>query len=324
MTTLFTETLGQRKTRKLRSKKMQLRSTLLNLVRMQMVHPRTMRHWKTIRSRDIIRATLSKSTLFVLFIIIHCRVRFSEIIDNKYILLRKLGWGHFSVVWLALKLQDKKLYALKIQKSADKYTESAMEEEEILYEVASNYQNKKWEQSVREYLKDPDLEINRTHTHNLQMYDQFFHHAMFGRHSVMAFEVLGRNLLTLIKRFNYEGIPMPIVREITKQNLMGLDYLHRICKIIHTDLKPENVVFEIENSAKLDMLEEEVLNTPLIELYEYTEPIILNKKQLLNHKKNQRKRKNKAAAKAAAASQDNLTTEQTNEDADEERKTVQS
>jgi len=28
--------------------------------------------------------------------------------------LRKLGWGHFSTVWLALKLSDKELYALKI------------------------------------------------------------------------------------------------------------------------------------------------------------------------------------------------------------------
>lgn len=26
-----------------------------------------------------------------------------EIIDSKYMLLKKLGWGHFSVVWLALK-----------------------------------------------------------------------------------------------------------------------------------------------------------------------------------------------------------------------------
>ena len=69
----------------------------------------------------------------------------SEIIDNRYVILRKLGWGHFSTVWLALKLQDKKLYALKIQKSANKYTESALEEEEILYNVASNYQNRDWE-----------------------------------------------------------------------------------------------------------------------------------------------------------------------------------
>ena len=94
----------------------------------------------------------------------------------------------------------------------------------------------------------------------------------------MAFEVLGRNLLTLIKRFNYEGIPMPIVREIAKQSLMGLDYLHRICGIIHTDLKPENVVFELESRPKLSLLEEMVLNTPLVDLFDHTEPIILNKK----------------------------------------------
>ena len=168
-----------------------------------------------------------------------------------------------------------------------------MEEEEILFDVASNYQNRDWIESVKKYEKDANLDITRTHTHTLQMYDQFFHHGMHGRHSIMAFEVLGRNLLTLIKRFNYEGIPMPIAREITRQTLMGLDYLHRVCNIIHTDLKPENVVFEIESDAKLALLEEYVLNTPLVELYDHNEPILLNKKQLANHKKNQRKRKNK-------------------------------
>jgi hypothetical protein len=30
--------------------------------------------------------------------------RFSEIIDHKYLTIKKLGWGHFSTVWLALKL----------------------------------------------------------------------------------------------------------------------------------------------------------------------------------------------------------------------------
>ena len=75
------------------------------------------------------------------------------------------------------------------------------------------------------------------------MFDQFFHCSSNGRHSVMAFEVLGKNLLSLIKKYDYNGIPLPIVREIAKQILMGLDYMHRICGIIHTDLKPENVVF---------------------------------------------------------------------------------
>jgi hypothetical protein len=30
-----------------------------------------------------------------------------ELIDGKYIILKKLGWGHFSTVWLAFKLLDK-------------------------------------------------------------------------------------------------------------------------------------------------------------------------------------------------------------------------
>lgn len=206
-------------------------------------------------------------------------------------------------MWLAFKLQDKKLYALKIQKSANKYTESAIEEEEILFEVANNYNKPEWISSVRKCLRNPQLDVTRTHTHNLQMFDHFFHHAMYGKHSVMAFEVLGHNMLSLIKRFNYQGVPMPIVREITRQVLMGLDYLHRICKIIHTDLKPENVVFEIESLAKLELLDNEVLKTQLVELYETNEPILLNKRQAKQHKKNLRKRNKKQAAKAGTAAE---------------------
>ena len=106
-------------------------------------------------------------------------------------MLKKLGWGHFSTVWLALKLQDKQLYALKIQKSAEKYTESAMEEEEILFDVAANFKNAQWEKSVRRYKKNQNYEVTRNDTHNVQMFDQFYHHAQNGKHSVMAFEVLG-------------------------------------------------------------------------------------------------------------------------------------
>lgn len=61
-------------------------------------------------------------------------------------------------------------------------------------------------------------------------------------HFVMVFEILGVNLLEIMKRYDYKGIPIPLVRRIARQVLMGLDYLHRICRIIHTDLKPENVI----------------------------------------------------------------------------------
>ena len=60
---------------------------------------------------------------------------------------------------------------------------------------------------------------------------------------------------------------------------MGLDYMHRICKLIHTDIKPENIVFGLSKKEKFELLYKHVLSTPLVELYDYKQPIILSKKQ---------------------------------------------
>lgn len=58
----------------------------------------------------------------------------------------------------------------------------------------------------------------------------------------MVYEILGVNLLEVLKRTDYKGLSLDTVREMTKQVLIGLDFLNRICKIIHTDLKPQNVL----------------------------------------------------------------------------------
>ena len=63
----------------------------------------------------------------------------------------------------------------------------------------------------------------------------------------MVFEVLGENLLGLIKRYQHRGVPQHIVKQIAKQVLLGLDYLHNDCRVIHTDLKPENVLICIDD-----------------------------------------------------------------------------
>lgn len=75
----------------------------------------------------------------------------------------------------------------------------------------------------------------------------------------MVFEILGVNFLEIIKRYDYKGVPIPLVRKLARQCLIGLDYLHRMCKIIHTDFKPENVVIclrddEVEEIAKTGQL----------------------------------------------------------------------
>lgn len=51
---------------------------------------------------------------------------------GRYVIIQKLGWGHFSTVWLARDFKFETYVALKIQKSAPHYLEAAYDEVEIL------------------------------------------------------------------------------------------------------------------------------------------------------------------------------------------------
>ncbi|CAG2184333.1 unnamed protein product, partial [Oppiella nova] len=82
----------------------------------------------------------------------------------------------------------------------------------------------------------------------VRLLDDFKISGVNGTHVCMVFEVLGCNLLKLIIRSNYEGIPLTNVKRIIRQVLEGLEYLHTKCKIIHTDIKPENILLTVDES----------------------------------------------------------------------------
>ncbi|KAF9364536.1 serine/threonine protein kinase, CMGC group [Mortierella sp. NVP85] len=149
--------------------------------------------------------------------------------DGRYVTLRKLGWGHFSTVWLARDTVKNRHVALKVVKSASHYTETAIDEIKLLERVVQANP----EAPGRKYV--------------VELLDHFMHRGPNGSHVCMVFEVLGENLLSVIKRYRHRGIPVHLVRQIIYQVLMGLDYMHRECGIIHTDLKPENVLVCVEN-----------------------------------------------------------------------------
>ena len=74
----------------------------------------------------------------------------------------------------------------------------------------------------------------------------------------MTFEPLGENLLTLLRRLQAcdetnlkTGIPTVLVQQITRQMLQALDFLHHDCNLIHTDLKPENVMVVVDDVEEL-------------------------------------------------------------------------
>ncbi|OCH84017.1 kinase-like protein [Obba rivulosa] len=167
--------------------------------------------------------------------------------DGRYVVVRKLGWGHFSTVWLARDTKMNRHVALKIVKSAPRYTETALDEIKLLQRLITS--------STPPPAPTPDnpspppspAQTHPGRSHVISFLDHFRHKGPNGTHVCMVFEVLGENLLGLIKRHQNKGVPMPLVKQIAKQILLGLDYMHRCCGVIHTDLKPENVLICIED-----------------------------------------------------------------------------
>lgn len=172
----------------------------------------------------------------------HC-VEVGEIFDDgRYIVLQKLGWGHFSTVWLCYDFKLRHHCAIKVQKSDPNYTDAAWDEINLL---------------------DMMNQEKRSQTPVVELIDVFEHEGPHGRHVCMVFEVLSRSLLSLIKFVDYKGIPVALLKVISRQVLIGLDFIHQTCGIVHTDIKPENILFTIspvENVALREAAKQFVTN----------------------------------------------------------------
>lgn len=160
-------------------------------------------------------------------------VKTSEILNGRFKIIRKLGWGMYSTVWMGEDIDTSKrnsksktpnrnrLVALKIQKSSQDYYQAARNEIKLLHTIRA-------EEDKR---NDPSFIV--------RLHDAFEVPGPNGIHPCMVFEPLGESLFGVMQKYNC--ISLTAARKITAQLLCGLRFLHS-CHILHTDLKPENVL----------------------------------------------------------------------------------
>lgn len=172
----------------------------------------------------------------------------------SYLITSKLGWGHFSTVWRCTRVgvdgssNDSHPLAIKVLKSNYHYYDAAIDEA-MLFRLFVG------EERIAQLVDAFELAPTNSKGSRSNVV----------AHACLIFPIYGGDLLSVIRRHGWSdnggGLPMSMVRTIAGQLAQGLSVLHRK-GIVHSDLKPENVMLERLSSEYYQQGGSEY-NTPL-------------------------------------------------------------
>ncbi|KAG6203010.1 hypothetical protein E4U35_004725 [Claviceps purpurea] len=163
-----------------------------------------------------------------------------EILDNRFKTVGKLGYGRGSTVWLAENLNYKIWSRSKIPRYVSiKITASDVEDA----------QERAWLTRISE--ADPS---HQGLSHIRTPIDAFEMKGALGTHSCLVFEPMRETLWRFQQRWPRQRLPLDAIKLHMLYLLKALDYLHTECRLIHTDIKDDNVMITIEHDSVLKRL----------------------------------------------------------------------
>ncbi|KAF2214138.1 hypothetical protein CERZMDRAFT_111056 [Cercospora zeae-maydis SCOH1-5] len=173
----------------------------------------------------------------------YCAERFlqvhpGDVLGGKYEVIAKLGFGQSSTVWLTRELsgwfwQDARYFAVKVQTAELDTDEAAARVKEI-------------EQRLTRSPEHHGYGFVRRASHPFTVEGEAGQ-----KHLCQAFEPARQPIAIWQARLPDGKIPGPLLKVYIRFILLGLDYLHNECQMVHTDLSRSNIMMGFEDDAVL-------------------------------------------------------------------------
>ncbi|KAH6874381.1 kinase-like domain-containing protein [Thelonectria olida] len=154
------------------------------------------------------------------------------VLNDRYKVLNKIGYGVYSTAWLCRGGIKTAFRALKVLSGECYGQHKDTFEEEILT-----------------HLRDGDHN-EMGYAYICHLVDDFVHKGPNGVHVFLVFELMGETLRRFGAWFFESELPNPAMRRFTIQLMLALDFAHRH-DIVHTDLKPDNIIIEFGYLAEV-------------------------------------------------------------------------
>ncbi|KAF8646901.1 hypothetical protein AX16_007050 [Volvariella volvacea WC 439] len=148
--------------------------------------------------------------------------------SGQYEILRKLGHGQQSTIWLARNRESSKDTCVTLKIFASELSGGAASAEVAAFE------------RLRE--RDPH---HPGCAHVPSLLDTFWSESRYGRHLCVVIELLGVDVHNIANSYfllHKHVIPEFVAKRVMRDILLALDYCHTKCHLVHTDIKLSNVL----------------------------------------------------------------------------------
>lgn len=156
------------------------------------------------------------------------------VLKNDYILLKKIGHGNNACVWMVYQISSNNFFAMKIQ-DHQCYNDGCREII-IIKKINEYYSKNPKENNYCIRMREGFVYVASENINNIETEFKFV---------CSVYNLYAGNIHKIINTGKYKyGLNIDVVKNITQQLLKAVYVLHEKINVIHTDIKPENILFE--------------------------------------------------------------------------------